>query len=79
MLFYIQKEHTKSILAIGFDEIQIVSSSMDNTILIWNFTESPTSLKLNPPRSSEGSAMKGVACGCRAAAEATNVVIKLIF
>ena len=38
----IQKEHTKSILAIDFDEFQIVSSSMDNTILIWNFANGPS-------------------------------------
>ena len=42
-----QKEHTRSILAIGFDKFQIVSSSTDNTILIWNLTDDPSSLTSN--------------------------------
>ena len=40
------QEHTGRVFRLQFDEFQIVSSSHDDTILIWDFlhTDSPSSL-----------------------------------
>lgn len=36
-LFFNQQEHTGRVFRLQFDEFQIVSSSHDDTILIWDF------------------------------------------
>jgi F-box and WD-40 domain protein 1/11 len=36
-------EHTGKVLRLQFDEFQIVSSSIDGTILIWNFLRTDSS------------------------------------
>lgn len=44
-------EHTGRVFRLQFDEFQIVSSSHDDTILIWDFFDSP----------SEGNVVRGAA------------------
>ena len=42
MYLFVMQEHTGRVFRLQFDEFQIVSSSHDDTILIWDF------LNLNP-------------------------------
>lgn len=46
-LLLLQQEHTGRVFRLQFDDFQIVSSSHDDTILIWDFLDVP------PPNSME--------------------------
>lgn len=51
MFFFLFKEHTGRVFRLQFDEFQIVSSSHDDTILIWDFLNSTPDPKEPAPRS----------------------------
>lgn len=48
VLFFFLKEHSGRVFRLQFDEFQIISSSHDDTILIWDF------LNVSPNGQSEG-------------------------
>lgn len=49
MFFLLRQEHTGRVFRLQFDEFQIVSSSHDDTILIWDF------LNFSPPEGTPAS------------------------
>ena len=54
------QEHSGRVFRLQFDELQIVSSSHDNTILIWDFLEDPVG---GPPAEATLGAPPGAAGG----------------
>jgi len=47
----VAQEHSGRVFRLEFDEFQIVSSSHDDTILIWDFLSSPPLTDGDAPRS----------------------------
>lgn len=51
-MFYLQQEHTGRVFRLQFDDFQIVSSSHDDTILVWDFLDvPPTSMETDSDQS----------------------------
>lgn len=50
--FYLIQEHTGRVFRLQFDEFQIVSSSHDDTILIWDFLNYTPPERVNEARRS---------------------------